>query len=106
MNETLPAANVSAHIYIADAGPIEVAIYPDPGDSAIARYRVPDTGEVDALLREHGWHRVGPWTTAEDVPPGHRLAMVERDPDPAIQQLIRDQEVGRERMQLFQEEEK
>jgi hypothetical protein len=39
--------------------------------------RLPDLGDVDQLLREHGWRRVGPWATADDTPDGHALCAVE-----------------------------
>jgi hypothetical protein len=80
-------------VHIADAGPTEVTIWPDPGDIPADRFRRADHGDLDSLLHAYGWHRVGPWTTADDVPPGHKLAMVRRTDTV----LTRDQQLGRER---------
>lgn len=93
--------------FYADAGPAEVRVYSDTGrnDTAgnpvvtdVAALRAPDHGDVDSLLRAHGWRRVSAWSRSDDTPAGHKLAMIEPGPiHNEISQLVRDQAVGRER---------
>ena len=65
-------------VYTADRGPVSVRVYTtDDRPRLVTTMRLPDLGDVDQLLREHGWRRVGPWVTADDTPDGHALCAVE-----------------------------
>ena len=69
---------MSAPVYVADRGPRSVRVYTtDERPRLVATMRCPDLGDVDQLLREHGWRRVGPWAVADDMPAGHQVCAVE-----------------------------